>query len=123
MQYEQAIETSTTNLDDLSKTTQDLMTDSRNAFFFSFPLILVALFTIAYLVHKTIINPIKSLTKTVSEIKEGTSKFEMNPKILKSNDEIAVLAKTMQNQMNKIESSRRQLLEFYQLLLSEYQLQ
>ncbi len=112
VQYEQAIETSTTKLDDLSKTTQDLMTDSRNAFFFSFLLILVALFTIAYLVHKTIINPIKSLTKTVSEIKEGTSKFEINPEILKSNDEIAVLAKTMQNQMNKIENSRRQLLEF-----------
>jgi len=112
VQYEQAIETSTTKLDDLSKTTQDLMTDSRNAFFVSFPLILAALLTIAYLVHRTIINPIKSLTKTVSEIKEGTSKFEINPKILKSNDEIAVLAKTMQNQMNKIENSRRQLLEF-----------
>ena len=59
-----------------------------------------------------LVNPIKSLTKTVSEIKEGTSKFEINPEILKSNDEIAVLAKTMQNQTNKIENSRRQLLEF-----------
>ena len=59
-----------------------------------------------------LVNPIKLLTKTVREIKEGTSKFEINPEILKSNDEIAVLAKTMQNQMNKIENSRRQLLEF-----------
>ncbi len=68
VQYEQAIETSTTTLDDLSKTTQVLMTDSRNALLFSIPLILVTLFTVAYLIHKTIINPIKKLKDSTISI-------------------------------------------------------
>jgi len=59
-----------------------------------------------------LVYPIKSLTKTVSEIHEETSKFEVDPKIMKSNDEITVLAKTIQNQMTKIQNDTKQLLEF-----------
>ncbi|MCH7758732.1 MAG: HAMP domain-containing histidine kinase [Thaumarchaeota archaeon] len=97
VQYEQAIETSTTTLDDLSKTTQVLMTDSRNAFFLSFPLILATLFIIAYLVHRTIINPIKKLKDAANSI--GTGKFDTNV-VVGGNDEIYDLSKSF-NEMSK----------------------
>jgi len=97
VQYEQAIETSTTTLNDLSKTTQVIMTDSRNAFFFSFPLILGTLFTIAYLVHKKIINPIKKLKEAAISI--GTGNWDTNV-VISGNDEIYDLSKSF-NEMSK----------------------
>ena len=97
MEYEQAIETSTTILDDLSKTTQVLMIDSRNAFLFTFPLILVTLFIVAYLVHKTIINPIKKLKDATISISTGNLDTNI---VTKGNDEIHDLSKSF-NEMSK----------------------
>ncbi len=97
VQYEQAIETSTTTLDDLSKTTQVIMTDSRNAFFVSFPLMLIALFIIAYLFHRTIINPLKKLKDAAISI--GTGNWDTNV-VVGGNDEIYDLSKSF-NEMSK----------------------
>jgi len=102
IKYEQAIETSTTTLDDLSKTTQVLMGDSRNAFLLSIPLILASLFTVAYLVHKTIINPIKKLKDATINI--GAGNLDTNVEI-KGNDEIHDLAKSFNNMTDSLKKS------------------
>jgi hypothetical protein len=73
--------------------------------------IILIIGVIAIIFSNILVYPIKSLTKTVSEIRQDAQKFEIEPKIMKSNDEIAVLAKTLQNQMTKIQNDTKQLLE------------
>jgi len=102
MQHHDAIEVSTTTLDELSKTTQVLMTDSRNTFLFSIPVILVTLFTIAYLIHKTIINPIKKLKDATISI--GAGNWDTNV-VIKGNDEIHDLSKSFNNMTDSLKKS------------------
>lgn len=67
---------------------------------------------IAVIASRKLINPIKQLTTSVKEIQDDSTEFEINPTILKSNDEVSVLASALKNQMNIIEKDKKQLLEF-----------
>jgi len=97
MQYEQAKEASTIELDDISRTTQIIITDSRNTFLFSIPLVLITLFVTAIILNRTVINPIKKLKDATVSI--GSGNLDINV-VTKGNDEIHDLSKSF-SEMSK----------------------
>jgi PAS domain S-box-containing protein len=59
-----------------------------------------------------LVSPIRSLTKTISKIDQNSTQLEIDPKIINSNDEIGILGKTLQTQMEQIKFEESQLESF-----------
>ena len=68
-------------------------------------------FVSSYLFANNLVNPIKSLTKTVKDIRAGKKDAKISPKMWESEDEVAVLAKTFDTTFRELEESQQQLIK------------
>jgi len=65
----------------------------------------------SYLFANNLVNPIKSLTKTVKDIRTGKKDTKISPKMWESEDEVAVLAKTFDTTFRELQESQQQLIK------------
>jgi len=70
-----------------------------------------AIFVSSYLLANNLVNPIKSLTKTVKDIRTGKKDTKISPKMWESEDEVAVLAKTFDTTFRELHESQQQLIK------------
>ena len=77
----------------------------------SIGVLLSATFVSSYLFANNLVNPIKSLTKTVKDIRSGKKDTKISPKMWESEDEVAVLAKTFDTTFRELQESQQQLIK------------
>ena len=77
----------------------------------SIGLVLLVTFVSSILFANNLVNPIKSLTKTVKDIRMGKKDAKISPKMWESEDEVAVLAKTFDTTFRELEESQQQLIK------------
>jgi len=65
----------------------------------------------SYLFANNLVNPIKSLTKTVKDIRTGKKDAKISPKMWESEDEVAVLAKTFDTTFRELQESQQKLIK------------
>ncbi len=70
-----------------------------------------ATFVSSYLFANNLVNPIKSLTKTVKDIRTGKKDTKISPKMWESEDEVAVLAKTFDTTFRELQESQQKLIK------------
>ena len=68
-------------------------------------------FVSSYLFANNLVNPIKSLTKTVKDIRAGKKDTKISPEMWESEDEVAILAKTFDTTFRELEESQQQLIK------------
>jgi len=79
-----------------------------------------ATFVSSYLFANNLVDPIKSLTKTVKDIRAGKKDAKISPKMMESEDEVAVLAKTFYTTFKEIQEIDRAKAEFLNMVSHEF---
>ncbi|MDH3696133.1 MAG: sensor histidine kinase [Nitrosopumilus sp.] len=74
-------------------------------------ILLSVTFVSSYIFANNLVDPIKTLTKTVQDIRTGKKEATINPKLLESEDEVSVLAKTFDSTFRELQESQQQLLK------------
>ncbi|MFQ5572820.1 MAG: ATP-binding protein [Nitrosopumilaceae archaeon] len=86
----------------------------------SIGILLSVTFVSSYLFANNLVNPIKSLTKTVKDIRTGKKDAKISPKLWESEDEVAVLAKTFDTTFRELQEIDRAKAEFLNMISHEF---
>ena len=77
-------------------------------------------FVSSYLFANNLVKPIKSLTKTVKDIRAGKKDIKISPKMWESGDEVSVLAKTFETTFRELEGVDKAKTEFLNMISHEF---
>ena len=82
--------------------------------------VLSVTFVSSYLFANNLVKPIKSLTKTVKDIRAGKKDIKISPKMWESGDEVSVLAKTFETTFRELEGVDKAKTEFLNMISHEF---